>query len=399
MAEQTSTVTITELDNAGQHLRSIVLRGAALPFRGVPYGGEPRVPTFWYPGNADEATQHVMGPTEKQTDWEGFWRTTQLNRSVNEYTDETGNTAYLNNAFVMYQALEDMLRTGLLCRVVWSVTIRGATFTILREGRASAWNFKFDRPDDIAWDITWEWVSRGRRQQKVVALRTGQLDTKIGSMVLALTDTQVFIDFDPLMRKKKARKSSTTFSLGQLENLIDAPQKCLRSFTRKIQQITNRAKKRGELIDKVRTVPIQLTNDVLDTANNTVSICNNFIDTMSRRPPETNVAKMKVSTLTRATSYYGGAVTQTQILRRAAQGLRSGAQGSEKSRKTMLAVHVVRQFESLWVLSLKYYGNAEYSAGIARANRLPLNTITVRPGTVLIIPTIDVVRGFTPQGG
>lgn len=403
MAED-SKVTIEELSGAGEKekvRRTLILFGAGLPARGASWPGEQRVSTTWYPGNAAEATQHVLGPIEKEAPWEGIWRTTLLFRTPAEFTDASGQRSSVGVAFDLAQILEDFFRSGLLLRVTWEQTIRSVTRQIVREGRCKSWDFKYDRVDDINWSVNWDWASRGRRSQKAVQFRVDDVGAGLRDVTIGINEVvQAATTKASLYTKNKnVRKSANTFSLGQLENTLNAPNLLVRSFTRKVQQIANRVKHAGELINKVRALPIQMTNQVLDVTNNTVAVCNDFVDTMSRRPPESNVQRVKVSQLARALSYYGRSVTQAQLLRRSAMGLRTQVQKASKNYKTILAVHVVSSGETLAGISLNFYGTPDFGPGIARANNLPLNQLTVARGTVLIVPTLDVVKGFTPQGG
>jgi len=402
MSIPTSYVLITEI--TGLH-RSVRLVGAGLPFQGASWGVQLRNKTTWYPGNAQQATQHILGPVEADSDWEGFWRTTQLIRTPAQFTDENGETTRVTSAFSLMQVMEDVVRRGATLSVEWGDDLRGLNRRIVREGIADEIDFKVDRADDISWSITWKWSGRGVQQQKVAAFRTEDLVSKIRDSILQGQEIAQLEALDTIISKRRVvRNSASKFSLGQLENLAKAPLELTRSFTRKIQQIVGRFKKLGEIINQVRSLPTQLANQGIDQAANAVSVCNNFIDTMSRKPPEALTARTRLSNLTRALTFYGGAMTTSKLLRRSAQGLHTQLEGAQKQASTILAVHVCRarypnRSETLASISITYYGVPDYAAGIAKANHLPLNQISVFPGDILTIPTLSVIKGFNVASG
>jgi len=397
-----STITVAELTGAK---RTITLTGGGLPTQGAAWGGTQRVITTWYPGNGTEATQHVLGPTEKPTEWNGIWRTNVLYRTPAVFADTDGQVTSIVDAFTLKEVVESMFRGGALLSVIWGTVVKhgenvaAETKTIVREGRATDWEFTYDRPDDITWRVSFDWSSRGRRQQKVVAFRTDSTDAYMRALQIASNDVVTKHDRNEMISKnRKIIKSANTFSLGQLENLTQAPSQFYSSFTRKAQQIADRVKQLGIIVNKVRAIPEQLKNQTLDQANNAVSISNNFIDTVSRAPPETLVRKQKVSQLTRAVTFYQGGHTTAVSLRRAALALRTQVD-STRQQNTILAVHVARQRESLFDVSRKFYdGSGGNAAAIAHSNRLPLNTTFVEPGAVLIIPTTDAIKTFNLSG-
>ncbi len=412
-----STLVIKELTGLK---RVVTLRGPSLPFQGATWGGEQRVTTTWYPGNATEATQHVLGPTEKPSTWVGVWRTTMMVRTPTEFSEEGGSVQRIVRASTLALILEDMFRLGQRLRVEWQNTLpRTATIStktgpleltsilpeetvrIVREGRCVDWDWDYERSDDIDWSMTFDWSSRGARQQKVVTRRQEDVAAVITGLQLEIADAIARLSSLALVRADKALKvpNTNTLSLGDLENIADFPSNLLRQFTRTVQRISNRFKQIGELIDKVRSIPAQLANQVLDVANNTIAIANQFVDTMSRQPAESNVARVKASQLSKAAEFFNEATTQADLIARSALGIRTIVQDSAKQEKTILAVHVVRQSEQLTAISLHFYNTPDEAASIAKANLLPLNQQTVERGTVLIIPTLDAIKKFSPQGG
>lgn len=375
--------------------RSVELRGPGLPLQGANWGGEQRTITTWYAGNATEGTQQTLGPIEKQTTWDGVWRTTQMSKTPS-VLNEGGSDILLFQAFTLRDILEDIFRLGSKLRVTWANKER----SLQREGRCIEWDFSYDRIDDIEWAMTWDWSGRGVRQQRAVSTRRNPLQQDLQSLSLVALDVTVIDQINTLASaRRNVRLSADRFTLGQLENLANAPNEIARDFFRKAQQIVDRTKRIGELINTVRSLPFQLANQALDQANNAVSVANNFVDTISRRPAEQNSTRIKVSNLTRTASYFGQATTQAQLLARSGRRLRTSVESSAKQERTILATHITRQGETLQSISRRYYGTTDQAPTIAQANRLPLNQTVLEARTLIIIPTIEQGKSFTPQDG
>jgi hypothetical protein len=398
--------------------RVVTLRGPSLPFQGATWGGLLRVTTTWYPGNAAEATQSVMGPADKPSTWVGAWRTPMMLRTPALFSEGGGSDQYVVQAFTLATLLDDIFRLGQRLRVEWQNTVERSTDSalttqthrIVREGRCVDWDWDYDRADDIEWTVTFDWASRGARQQKVVTRRNENIAGKLTAMEIALADAVAVLESNALVSSDvDVVNSANTLSLGDLENIADFPADTFQQFTRTAQLISNRFKHIGDLIAKVRAIPLQLANQALDVANNTVAIASQFIDTMSRQPPELNVARVKVSQLSKATEFFNDGITQAEIIRNAAQGLKTVVEDRALNEKTILAVHVVRgvvdipdsgqQGELLANVSTHYYKTPDHAATIAQANLLPVNQMFAERGSVLIIPTLDAVKQFSPQGG
>lgn len=95
--------------------REIVLRGAGLPLKGANFPATQRVVTTWYPGNSAQATQHVLGPIEKQSQWSGEWNTTRLLQQACLFRD-AGVETQIVIADDLRSLLEDLFRGGALLR-------------------------------------------------------------------------------------------------------------------------------------------------------------------------------------------------------------------------------------------------------------------------------------------
>jgi hypothetical protein len=146
----TFTVRILEGELAGT---DILLETRALPYRGVSYETEQRVKTTYYAGNP-VATQQVMGPIEKNTMVTGMWKDIFLGN---------GTAAALRDTF------NDICRAGLLIEVRWGAGILPdgslVSTPIVRRGVIKRFKHTYDRPQDIAWEVEFEWRGRDEPTQ------------------------------------------------------------------------------------------------------------------------------------------------------------------------------------------------------------------------------------------
>lgn len=160
------TITVLEGDLATTTLQNgeapgvIKLRGRAMPYRPVPFGGEMRRKTTYYPGNP-VATQQLIGPTEKPMTLAGQWKDIFLG---------DGQARLLANLF------DDIRRRGPLLRFQWGAGVADASSVaggvsqsalaivgsdLVREGILARFEFKPDRPQDVPWEMEFDWRGQG----------------------------------------------------------------------------------------------------------------------------------------------------------------------------------------------------------------------------------------------
>lgn len=431
-------MTIEELGPSGPGFqpRKVVLLGPSLPFMGAEWAFENNIITTWYPGNATEATQQNLGPREMPSTWEGIWRRTLMGKSPTIYTDEAGASHRLIHPHVLREILEDIARTGVRLRVTWAVrgkegggqrttgssrsfnldgTVRldrilsGDTtdidVKIVREGRIKTFRTPIDRHTDIRWTIEFHWMSRGGRQDKAASVREDDDAATAAQALEASVNATIEATNEKIRSSTRLiRKSATRLTLGQLENLANAPLKLVTSLTRKLQQNVNSFKRIGDIAKKLRSQPFSIANAVVDFARNTTAIANNFLNDMGRRPPEQNSLKLKVSALLRSANTFNkisngvvlnarrGYELDTTIRQILVSGANRGALSVRASTSTragdIIAIHISKTGDTPQTVSKKYYGNADQGVSILRSNRMSWFTPSFRPGQILIIPAL-----------
>ncbi len=403
-----SSIIIKELD--GQH-REVVLKGPALPFQGASWKSKQSIVTTWYPGNGNQATQQVLGPQELPSSWEGVWRRTQMGKNPSSVAEEGGVPSSIIRPTTMRDLLDEIFYGGSRLRVSWvSIGSDGTRGTVVREGRATEWEFPTDRLSDISWKITFDWYGRGGSIQKVVSTR----DEGVAGATTALNaaiEASLGLSLPSLPSLPRLPKlpKIPTFSLATLEALTKLPTKLLSDFTRNITSITSKIKQFGQIIDTARNLPNALANTALASAKNSMGIANAFVDKMSRMPIEQATTQRNVRDIVRTAKVLGQNLEAAQAIARASKQLEmkvrsassanpggpavGGAKQATSRASSIITTHIVKQGETLLTISVKYYQSPDHAVDIARANHMPWHTINVDRGKILLIPVLKSSAG------
>lgn len=419
MGNYASVMTIEEVNPGnGKQARRIVLAGSGLPFMGAEWGFSNKLITTWYPGNGDEASQQNLGPRELPSSWEGAWKRTLLPRSGSYLVDDTGTQTPAFAPVQLREAFEAIGREGGRLRVSWRVSgdDPDQNSSIVREGRISEARFPHDRLQDIRWNITFDWQSRGARTQKPISTRDANLVTAIAALNAAQANLASTAQAKFIASNNNVRASASNFTLGQLEALTQYPNQLVNAFGRNVTRVLNQMKQLATIAAKIRAVPFQVASTAVDFARNATYIANQMADQMGRAPFELASLKSGVTDMLRGFRYFGR-VTDSALLvtSRAADldaklratvsmsaPLRSEAgrrRGTGQRQGELIAVHVPKSGETSISLSIKYYGNPDHGPDIMKANRLPWYQVTLTPGKPLIIPVLATAQGTSVSGG
>lgn len=384
-------------------LRRVELTGGALPLQGANWSGAQIAVTRWNPGNPN-ATQHVLGPQEVPSSWDFIWKTTIINRHPVHVVDgERGAEYDLVVAHSIAVLLEDIFRGGALLKVTWISNAAADAQSSPRQsrfGRATTWDFNYDRPDDVPASIQFDWSGRGEDQVRSSSLQ-GEDVLAVSQEAINAADAASAAIANALIRAaNRTTPGATTFTLGQLEALVNAPLETVDSFARFANSVSNRMKTLGDLILKVKETPAAVLGRLVDVANNATAVANQFTDEISREGPETQTTRTKVSILTKASSYYSNVQTQAELM---ASVMERVAEAARRRRSAILPaaglsrgmgeprvedsfrVHVPRAGETMAAISKIYYGTADLGDELAVANGLPGYTITP-PRMPIVVP-------------
>jgi hypothetical protein len=284
----------------------------------------------------------------------------------------------------------------------------GKEQSLVREGRCTEFEFVYDRLEDVEWKFKFEWLSRGKEEQKAVALTEDALVSayqRMNATVEALTSFQT--NNKVQQSKSSVKRSASRLTLGQLERIATAPQAFVDSLNRQLTVAVNDINRLVGVGDKFRRMPYNVANSCVNTARNMAYITRNTMDVLSRRPPEANVLSQNTADLTRTATYFGQTYEQQRLVAREAAALARtqqsqtntvGAHGEQilsqnaagTSVRAVLAVHVVRSGDTPFTLSSRYYGNFDNALAILKANRLSVTSLVLPVGRPLIVPALSL---------
>lgn len=394
-----STLIIEEL---GGKKRLLSLRGSGLPLQGAEWGGEQVVDTSWNPGSP-VATQHVMGPTEMPSNWDGEWRTNRLASLPCLLSEDGGSDKTIVFADALREVVDSIRISAQLLRVTW---VAKPGRKRVRIGRLTKFTTQDDRADDLRWSATFTWI--GRDTSAAVAISDADLTlAATRASALAATDAASRIEANRIITaNKQVPNGPTPFTLGQLEALANAPKKLANQFARFATAVSARLSQLGDIVQAVKDTPAAILNQIVDASSDCVSASNKFVDQLTREGPETLSTSNRVANLLQAASYYGSAQTGAEQLAAAAAQARLAAARRRSARGRvgtdarsltgagdLLAVIVPKTGETMLSISRKFYKGADLSYELSRANGLPGQTITPPRGP-LIIPKREVLDRF-----
>ena len=384
-----SVVTIEELTGK---TRTLELHGSGLPKRGASWEAEQKIKTTWYPGNAGEATQHVLGPVELPSDWEGMWRTTMLLRSPAKFSGQS-----VTRASDLADAMDQIRFFGALLKVTWA---QDSGRKIVRIGRLQKFKQSYDRMDDVAWSASFVWVGRGGSPQSVVAFKKDDATGGMNQAIIACNNVGQVIQSAPFLASNPLVPfSANTFSLGLSFSLAIGATSLIASLSTSVGFISVRIGQVVDLMNAAGSVPPQLTSQASDVATTATATLVDFTDEMGRTPAELMTTwDDRVSSLVRARIYFdsivdaadeasGATALMEAQLRRRQSGLRNDVRRKDRIQATeVLAITAARRGDTFVSLSYRYYGTPDLAAEIAKANGFPGYQVSPPKGRILVFP-------------
>jgi hypothetical protein len=392
----TSILAIRELTG---RKRQIDLIGAGLPFNWASWASKTVLETTWNPGNPN-GVQHVVVPVEIPSKWEGEWNTTRIVRAPCLISEAGGASRKLIFADNLRDEIEDIQRSGQLLIVVWANEGKRQT----RYGRMTTTDFKHRSSNDIKWEIDFEWT--GREATTVAPSIEGDILSAARDANLKTSDAASYEEAARIVSANQdIPKSANAFTLGDLENLANAPKLFVSQFTRLAQAVSNRLGHLTDVIQAAKDQPFAVANLVVAAASDAVSVANKFVDTISRKSPEQLSLDNSVRSLLRASSYYSGAQTQAELMAaanarfqrmaalRRAQARPSAGDPSLAGAASAITTLIPKAGETMLSIAMKAYGE-DLSFQLSRANGLPGQTI-IPPRIALILPQRAVLQRFS----
>jgi hypothetical protein len=399
--------------NAGTD-RKLELMGAGLPFQGANWAGALVVETTFPAGNP-EGTQHVFGPQELPSSWEGEWNTTRLIKTASKYSDPENGLQEQNivSANALRVLLEDIYRGGALLRVTFATQ---DNVKIVRLGRATEWDFKVIRGTDIKWTTTFEWLGRGDVPQANANFAANDIlaNTRSANLAaarvagLALVD-QLAEDRAELAENALANQAPE-LTLEGLTALATAPLEVLdrvgARFLRYEQRLVHLGSELRRTATTLANYDTALSERAADIGDGMQATAAELDRQMTQQPPEVLVEKSNVGTILVVMNHMNGTYEATtaagaagSTLALSSRRMRSAYKPQALSRnnahrllaRDTISVYVPKSDDTMVGISLKFYGTDTHAGSLARVNGLPAETITP-PRAAMVIPILAAIQ-------
>lgn len=362
--------------------RVILLRGRALPYQGVAWGGTMRADPNWFPGNPVASLQ-IIGPTYKPTTITGKWKDIFLfnedsaallvnfpvlsGPSLPGATERGGETfksggsvpsQLAQRARVLRDAIELMRREGGLLKVEWG--------SIVRYGIISDTNFPHDREEDIEYEIEFKWIGDTASQPKrllpkldllsALQIILQALDKVINALLGVILKAFLFITkIQQFITKLGSFVTSLLEALKRITSFVFAPADILNNIRANLRAIILEAR---DLFDDLRADPSAAYQAALQGSVKDIVEANLFLSSF-----------------------------RSQVQQLAADAAEKQREIEEFAGPELLGLYTATGGESLRDVAQQYYGEWRNWRTLAEFNGID-RSILVR-GTIVRIPRLQ----------
>ncbi len=358
-AGDVSTFNINEL--TGEE-RTVRLTGRGLPYRPYELSAAQRVKTKFYPGNP-VGIATVLGAEEQSTTLRGAWKDKFIGVGAGDSTPITISGEAIRNTRTAVAAMESIVREGQEVEVTWDEQVRRGYFVEFRH--------MWDTVNDVAWEMSFTWISRGEAVGAAVFTQEGNL-TDTSSIVQRQTNA--------LLRR------------------VDPPFQIAAVFQEKLAALVNPIVESASVF--VRTVTNLASQSIApqEAIRSGVSICNGLLE-------QTNALRAELESEIPATrnlltpivdQTFGDRLSATVWSRRligASVDLRRTAAIrrvtlAKSIQALLLGTYVVREGDDLRNISRIFYGTPHEWRRLLRFNQTSSSLVT--PGTLILVPRTDI---------
>jgi len=376
-----SPFTITELSGSK---RSIELVGRALPYRPFTLGSAQRVTLRWNAGSP-VATSTILGAMEKPSNVRGMWKDKYLNAGPGvEPPFSLQNTPVLS-ASEAVKILDSICQEGSQLRVSW--------LTVVRIGFLEEFEVSWENSNDVAWSMSFVWVSRGQAPGPV-AFAT---QTTMGDSVSRARSAFDLLDQIRLPDNFGLFTEFTQTLVGLvngLQNLIFNLEDGLANLVRKVTNPIQAVRGLVAILKSVGT-EAKLVRDFLYS-----QVPSAMIGTTTTSPPQEDVDADPGGTISpaqrmEAARYQREMVAWANELRRLSNELAS--QMDVQVNGDLLATYLAQDLDDLREVSLKYYGTPYEWRRLMVFNNLASAELIA--GQIVLIPQLNAGQGSQLGGG
>lgn len=378
--------------------RRIILRGRAMPYKGVPWGGTQEHKLTYYPGNP-VATLQVLGPRENETEMSGMWKDRFLRDAVvvSDISGVGGSAAVapnvpsigpVNNEFALAENVVKLFhgirRAGTLLRVQWLSEVR---FGIISEFEAD-----YDRPQDVRWTMNLVWTawdddqSTRSAEEPVPPSQLWNLLNLILQAIALAPEVARAVQASLIgLVEEVTSLTDTLFSLLEtIDTVLDTPGAVMGAIMNAMQALD---RKLTEMIQRIADV--SWPNTVSATA-----ISGPTTSPFSSKRTRSSVAKQELEY-----------ARWSRTVGKGASNLRRAAGDAVEARVQRLNPRTTRVVQvssgtTLYDLSRRFYGSPDFAHYLAQVNRL--GGVAVPAGTPVRIPprpTSAALSNLVMSGG
>jgi hypothetical protein len=346
-------LTIEEIEGSR---RLVELRGRALPYRNVAWGGRMRTKNTWYQGNPN-ATQQVLGPELLPSVLEGKWKDRFM------FGAEVGNESQIlvngspdevKSAESAVALFNDIRRSGNSLKVIWGTQVRVG---ILVEFVPT-----FERVQDVGWRMEFEW----RGEEDVTPRGAAQTELEPAGLLDGINGLDDILGFSP-EDVTRAFNAQLLDSVGSVRARVGDLFEVLRT----VEAVASTPQSvLGAMSAAVDSIRLEATEEIGRLTES--SAVGEEGVTVSVRP----ASLMQVEAYRRTTARRMATVRGTS--------LETARQTQLQATPVQIQIITVPEESSLYALSSRFYGNPDFAGFLARNNGL--SSAIVPAGFQLRVP-------------
>ena len=345
----------------GSNPITLVLRGRAMPYRSVEFPVEQHSKITHYVGNP-VATQQILGPREMATVIKGMWKARFLSGAVLV----NGDPSRITSPAELVQLVEGMTRAGKAVRVQWAFEVR--------TGILKAFTPTFDRIQDVAWEIEFEWSGRDDEEApKAATEASAPAGNNLLKEVAAIEEVQALAPPTALefanglvaeIAAVRDRATEIVDSLQQIEALVNLPAATLGAFRSSVAQLVRQLTEFERRINGSRSsaVDSRTATSVKGATNQPAAPGRNAAGSVKRSSAGVQLLQWE--------SWRRSMARNLVNMRFRLQRLDLDVAARQQPEATRVVT--AREGETLYSLATRLYGSPDFANFLAQANRLEI---------------------------
>lgn len=371
-----STFTIRQLTGPGD---TLVLQSRALPYRPIEFSGSMRAEFTWYQGNP-QATVQISGSQEDETTVHGMWKDIFIGDPDNDAAFFNG--APVSHASDLVRIVDTMRRQGQLVEVTWDVLVRQGIITNFRH--------RWDRHQDIEWEIHFGWVNQG--EQAVSPTFTPIRDLSDAHATWSASLRQLISAAKAPFAPARAFAASFNAAIAQASDIVDQISDAVVNVVGFVYTPLDAARRLVSLYEQVKQDMLNVRDATTLWPYPQIGAFLEEGQTDGTLPQPTNQAPAsaaKVGETVLAANFARKNNKQARDMAR--EAAREQYLFGKQIQPDLIDIFIAKDNQDLRDVSTRYYGTQEEWKQIAAKNHLQSSALTA--GQVVFIPSL-----VTPGG-